>query len=339
MKKIAAFLVFVFLITASASLGYFWNWLNSPVMHVASEYFEVRQGDTLLSVSERLKQDNTIRFPRVWRAYARLQSATHILAGEFAITEQDSPKSILKLLQSSNVRQYQVTLVEGTTISEVVLSLKKQDKLVKSLPSEFDPKYSKLDGIDKPHLEGWFFPDTYNFVAGESDYSILMRAHKRLLAVLDEEWQQRAEGLPYTTPYEALIMASIIEKETGAPHERKEIAGVFVRRLLKRMRLQTDPTVIYGMGQAYNGNITRADLKRPTAYNTYVIHGLPPTPIALVGRAAIHAALHPAEGESLYFVAKGDGTHYFSNTLDEHLAAVKKYQLIRRESYRSTYEK
>lgn len=175
--------------------------------------------------------------------------------------------------------------------------------------------------------EGLFFPDTYNFPKGTTDKAFLQRAYQRLHDILDEEWQARAENLPYKTAYEALIMASIIEKETGLASERSTIAGVFVRRLNKKMKLQTDPTVIYAMGKQFNGNIRKKDLDIDSPYNTYRYKGLPPSPIALVGREAIHAALHPEKGKSLYFVAKGDGSHYFSETLKEHNRAVAKYQL------------
>lgn len=186
------------------------------------------------------------------------------------------------------------------------------------------------------HPEGRFFPDTYNFVRGQSDLDILRQANQRLQQVLAEEWAERADDLPYKNSDEALIMASIIEKETGVAHEREEISGVFNRRLKIGMLLQTDPTVIYGMGDNYTGKITRADLRRPTPYNTYVIAGLPPTPIAMVGREAIYAALHPKAGKSLYFVARGDGSHVFSNTLAEHNKAVREYQIKRRADYRSS---
>ena len=199
-------------------------------------------------------------------------------------------------------------------------------------------KRLKLSGIGEEHdnIEGWLFPDTYNYLGTDTVLDIMLRAHRKMNRVLEQEWAKRAPGLPYKTPYEALIMASIIEKETGLAEERETISGVFVRRLLKGMRLQTDPTVIYGMGDRYDGDIRRRDLRQLTPYNTYMIKGLPPTPIAMPSGASISAALHPKAGSSLYFVARGDGGHYFSSTLQEHLGAVKKYQLEQRaENYQS----
>ena len=184
--------------------------------------------------------------------------------------------------------------------------------------------------IEGDNPEGQFFPDTYHFQSGTTDIEILKRSHNRLNKILQEEWQQRAENLPYNSPQEALVMASIIEKETGLASERPDIAGVFVRRLQKNMLLQTDPTVIYAMGENFNGNIQRKDLKIDSPYNTYVTPGLPPTPIALAGREAIYAALHPADGNTLFFVSRGDGSHHFSETLEQHNRAVAKYQLGQR---------
>ncbi|MFO6266438.1 endolytic transglycosylase MltG, partial [Pseudomonas aeruginosa] len=180
------------------------------------------------------------------------------------------------------------------------------------------------------------FPDTYRYTRGMRDIDILRKAYQRMQTILAKEWDGRSQDLPYRDAYQALIMASLVEKETGVPEERSQIAGVFVRRLQRGMLLQTDPTVIYGMGERYNGKITRADLREPTPYNTYVVPGMPPTPIALAGREAIRAALHPAEGETLYFVARGDGSHVFSSSLDEHNKAVREYQLKRRSDYRSS---
>jgi UPF0755 protein len=184
--------------------------------------------------------------------------------------------------------------------------------------------------------EGRFFPDTYRFVRGVSDVELLKKAFDRLDEVLAKEWENRSADAPYSEPYQALIMASLVEKETGVPQERGQIAGVFVRRMALGMQLQTDPTVIYGLGDRYTGKLTRAHLKEPTPYNTYVIPGLPPTPIAMVGREAIHAALNPVEGNSLYFVARGDGSHVFSDDLDAHNSAVREFQLKRRADYRSS---
>ena len=193
----------------------------------------------------------------------------------------------------------------------------------------------ELAGI---HHEGQFLPDTYHFPKQLTDIEFLKRAHSSLQSVLNEEWANRATGLLYENSYEALIMASIVEKETGQASERKQIAGVFIRRLEKRMRLQSDPTVIYGMGDKYKGNIRKQDLLRDTPYNTYRRRGLPPTPIALPGRDAIHAALHPTEGNALYFVSRGDGRHQFSATLKEHNNAVIKYQLKGRARSFSSYK-
>lgn len=190
-----------------------------------------------------------------------------------------------------------------------------------------DQQILKSIGAEETHPEGLFFPDTYYFSNGMSDLEILKRAYHAMRTKLNEAWTQREPGLPYKSPYEALIMASIIEKETGRAEERKIIAGVFVNRLRIGMRLQTDPTVIYGMGERFDGNIRRKDLQEDTAYNTYTRSGLPPTPIAMPGMASIEAALHPAKTQALYFVGKGDGSHVFSNTLAEHNRAVAKYQL------------
>ncbi len=192
--------------------------------------------------------------------------------------------------------------------------------------------------LGKPdhHPEGWFAPDTYAYVRGDTDLELLDRALADQEQILEQAWEERAEGLPLDSPYEALILASIVEKETAVPDEREEIAGVFVNRLNQGMRLQTDPTVIYGIGDDYEGNIRRHHLQQDTPYNTYRRAGLPPTPIAMPGEASIRAALNPADTEALYFVARGDGTHVFSRTLEEHQQAVREYQLRRRKDYRST---
>ena len=232
--------------------------------------------------------------------------------------------------------QYSLTLVEGWSFRQVRAALVRQEKLEQRLADLDDKALMDRLGLAGVSPEGRFFPDTYRYVSGMSDQDLLKQASARLDQVLDEEWARRADGLPYRKPYDALIMASMVEKETGVAEERGQIAGVFVRRLRSGMRLQTDPTVIFGLGERYNGNLTRAHLQQPTPYNTYVIDGMPPTPIALAGREAIHAALNPVAGKSLYFVARGDGSHVFSETLEQHNRAVREYQLKRRADYRSS---
>jgi UPF0755 protein len=201
--------------------------------------------------------------------------------------------------------------------------------LQQTLPGISDEEIARRVGIDDGHAEGWFLPETYAWIKGESDFDVIKRAHVAMQKTLDKLWPARAGDTGLDTPYQALVLASIIEKETAQPKERPLIAGVFARRLKFHMRLQTDPTVIYGMGESYAGNIRRSDLDTDTPYNTYTRDGLPPTPIALPGAVAIEAALHPTPGDALYFVARGDGSHEFTPTLDEHNRAVQKYQLHR----------
>ncbi|WP_062268840.1 endolytic transglycosylase MltG [Endozoicomonas arenosclerae] len=301
--------------------------------------FTVSSGDSMTRVANSLGELGWLQYPEVFVVLARIEKAAGgIHAGDYLIPAGITHRELLDIFTSGQVRYYDVTLVEGHTLKEVVAALNQHEKLSSPLDEEaLQSLYQSLDIEGNP--EGRFYPDTYFFQADASVESILRRSYKRMDSVLKEEWENRAEGLPYKNPYEALIMASLVEKETGVTYERGEIAGVFVRRLEKGMRLQTDPTVIYGLGDRYQGNISRRMLREPTPYNTYVIRGLPPTPIAMAGREAIHAALHPEDGKSLYFVAKGDGTHYFSKTLAEHNRAVRKYQIEqRRQDYRSTVQ-
>lgn len=242
---------------------------------------------------------------------------------------------LLDKLESGAIKYYQITFPEGLTLDEWLLLLQARENIRHTPELDAGGVATALD-IASSNPEGWFAPDTYSFAAGDSELSLLRRAHQKMQTQLETLWQSRAPDLPYESPYEALIMASIIEKETGAAGERATIAGVFVRRLQKGMRLQTDPTVIYGLGDEYTGNLRRKHLSSPSPYNTYRIKGLPPTPIANPGAAAVEAALHPAEGKALYFVARGDGGHYFSNDLAEHQRAVRQYQINRRrKDYRS----
>jgi UPF0755 protein len=310
-----------------------WSWyqgfLAEPVAVDSEEAtFIVEPGATLRDVAHELADRGWIssRFLFTIMAYEREQQES-LKAGEYAVEQGIRPPELLALLTSGKSIQFPVTLIPGTTFRDALETIAADAVFRHELEGLSDSEIMARVGIEAEHPEGMLFPDTYLFGRGTTDIEILKRAHRRLKDVLAEEWEARAPGLPYATPYEALIMASIVEKETGLASERPAISGVFVRRLEEGMRLQTDPTVIYGMGDAYDGNIRRADLERPTPYNTYVIDGMPPTPIALAGREAIHASLHPEDGETLYFVARCDGSHHFSRSLEEHNCAVQHYQL------------
>lgn len=299
----------------------------------------VAPGESLRTVVNRLHQEGVIPYPNLLLLYARWTGIDQqIKHGEYLLPTHLTADSLLELLRSGKVIQYQVTLPEGINLLQALAVLQGQDHLASVLRG---PDDAQLQELVKPftHPEGLFFPDTYLYARDTTDFQLLQRAHRKMCEVLEQEWRHRAPDLPYETSYEALIMASIIERETGLPEERDQIAGVFVRRLQARMRLQTDPTVIYGVGAEFDGNLRRADLENESnAYNTYRRNGLPPTPISLPGRASIHAALHPADGTALYFVARGDGGHYFSATLAEHESAVRKFQLQRKQDYRSSPE-
>jgi UPF0755 protein len=299
--------------------------------------FTIERGDSLAAVVDKLHAAGVIPHPDLVVLYGRWTGQDQrIKRGEYRLQPGLTARTLLDMLQRGEVVSYQVTLPEGITLRTAIDMLAQQPQLDVVLEGAGDPRIAELIApYTQP--EGLFFPDSYRFVRGDTDWSILKRAHATMRAVLEEEWQGRAGGLPYETPYEALIMASIIERETGVSAERGRIAGVFVRRLQRGMLLQTDPTVIYGLGEGFDGNLVRAHLsEEDNVYNTYRHAGLPPTPIALPGRAAIRAALHPEPGTALYFVARGDGGHVFSDSLKEHNRAVRDHQLKRREDYRST---
>lgn len=295
----------------------------------------VERGSSLYGVARRLHAEGLTRSPLPLQLYGRLAVTGKIHAGEYRIAAGDSTLVLLDKLLRGDVVLHKVTFPEGRTVAQWL-------EIVAAHPllSAHTPEMADLEALvaesGETAVEGWFYPDTYVFPRDRRALDIFRQAHQQMREVLEQEWRQRQPGLPLADPYEALILASIIERETGVPWERGAIAGVFVRRLDKGMRLQTDPTVIYGLGDRYQGNLTRAHLQEDTDFNTYRIQGLPPTPIANPGRQAIHAALNPEEGSSLYFVAKGDGSHHFSDTLDQHNKAVRQYQLNRRADYRSS---
>jgi UPF0755 protein len=302
--------------------------LETPINVKKEVIFTIESGMSFSALNKKLVSENIINDSRYLELLARhSKRANKIKSGEYNIMPGILPDELLNIFVSGKAVQYSMTLLEGWQIHEMLEAIKLNDVLEKKLTTHDPDKLLSALGYPEPVAEGLFFPDTYHFPRGTSDIEFLKRSYERLQQVLKEEWQNRAENLPYKTPYEALIMASIVEKETGLASERAKIAGVFVRRLNINMRLQTDPTVIYAMGRQFDGNIRKKDLKIDSPYNTYRYKGLPPSPISLVGREAIHAALHPEDGKELYFVSKGDGSHYFSETLAEHNRAVVKYQL------------
>ncbi|MDM1707221.1 endolytic transglycosylase MltG [Thiopseudomonas alkaliphila] len=338
-KILIAMLLLISAVVLSAGLA--WQWyqrtLQQPLKLEQAQVLVAESGSTPSGLLSRLAADGIIQdsfWLRLHWRYYHPQQALYV--GEYEITPTMTAADLLQKWVKGEVVQYRLTLVEGWNIQQVRQALASHPALKQTLSAVSNEQLMQQLGLPAQHPEGRFFPDTYQFVRGQTDQALLKQANQKLEQVLQQEWQQRAENLPYQSKQQALVMASIIEKETGVAHERAEIAGVFVRRLAKGMRLQTDPTVIYGMGERYQGKITRADLRQPTPYNTYVIEGLPPTPIAMVGREAIHAALQPKAGDSLYFVAKGDGSHVFSRSLAEHNQAVRQYQLQRRADYRSS---
>jgi UPF0755 protein len=259
-----------------------------------------------------------------------MQKESELQAGDYTVNKNVSPYQLMLSLNHGKSTQGSITFIEGKTFKQMRAKLAKNDAVRSTIGDLTDAEVMLAVGNGEKHAEGWFFPDTFYFDRNTADTVLLKRAYDIMNAKLDAAWANRATGLPYKNKYEALIMASIIEKETGKASERPMIAGVFINRLRIGMRLQTDPTVIYGMGDNYNGNIRRKDLTTDTIYNTYTRDGLPPTPIAMPGLASIEAALNPEKTKALYFVGKGDGSHQFSNSLAEHNRAVVKYQLKRK---------
>jgi UPF0755 protein len=336
LKKIFYFSVLVFVLLVVSISGFAWKQYQAFLttsMQINDEnglVYTVNRGANIASISNDLIEKQLTAFPALYlELFARLHDkATQIKAGEYLLYQGMTLPGFLETIISGKVVQHRYTVVEGMTSQQLLSSLAENENLKSTIGTLSDQELLSAIGTEFPHLEGLFLPETYLFPANTTDLEFLKRAYNSLDTYLNQAWLNKAENLPYESPYEALIMASIIEKETGIAEERTEIAGVFVRRLEKGMRLQTDPTVIYGIGENYDGNIRRKDLRTDTPYNTYTRHGLPPTPIALASKESIYAALHPKDGNSLYFVATGkDGRHYFSSTLREHNNAVRKYQL------------
>jgi UPF0755 protein len=321
-----AFVLFFLALAAAVGLWQqYQRFLSTPLaIDSPGLVLNVEAGTNIRSVLSKLEKHGSTRMSWRWKLLSRLQPVT-IKTGEYQLVHGMLPRQLLQLLASAKVVSYRFTIVEGWSVVQLLAALQQDPVLLHSIESV--EQLELHNGLPQGKPEGWFLPETYVFVRGDSDVQVLKRAHKDMQESLAMAWAARDTGLPYETPEEMLIMASIIEKETSLASERADIAGVFVRRLLGHWRLETDPTVIYGMGASYQGDIRRGDLKKDTPYNTYTRHGLPPTPIALPGLASLQAAAHPAAGDSMFFVANGQGGHTFSSTLEAHNKAVK--QLIK----------
>lgn len=334
-KKLLA-LILVIIVFAIAS--YFYavkktnDYLAQPLLITEPQLITLHGGASvnralILMTEQTWLAEDALATKLLRRLYPEL---TSIRAGTYQLQPGFSLRDGLALFVSGREFQFSITFVEGSRFSEWRASLAQNPNLQQTMTEYSEVEIAQLLGIENTKLEGLFLAETYHFTKGEKDIDILRRAHRKLNRLLEQEWEHRQPDLPLKTPYEALILASIIEKETAIDAERERVSSVFINRLNKRMRLQTDPTVIYGMGDRYQGRIRRADLREATEYNTYVINGLPPTPIAMAGSASIKAALNPEQSDYLYFVASGHGDHVFSKTLAEHNRAVRAYlQVIR----------
>lgn len=313
-----------------AAVGYTtWRLTAAPLPATAGGVvFTVKRGENVERLSHRLAARGVLAHAWDLELLARvLGDAGRVRAGEYRVDGAMSVAGLLRMLVAGQVLMHSFTIVPGTTFSEVRTRLEADDAFADDIKHLGPAQVARLIGHPGESPEGRLLPDTYDFPRGTPDTTVLKRAWDAMQKTLDTLWSQRGVGLPYKTPAQALILASIVEKETALPSERPLIAGVFVRRLQRDMHLDADPTVIYGLGPGFDGDITRADLHRATPYNTYVHRGLPPTPICMPGTAAIEAALHPAPGTALYFVARGDGSHVFSDTLAEQQKMIRKYQL------------
>ena len=318
-----------FVVLACVPIGW---WLTRlPAQSLAAGTIELSAGMTMQQLGAQLREHHGLTTP-MWmlRWYARLIGAAERLrAGEYRVAAGETLGHLIARIVRGDVVQRRVTLIEGWTFDRALAELQHAPKLKVELAGLSEADVRARLGVTQPHLEGMFLPDTYVYVAGMSDAQVLRLASQRLASTLAREWETRASGLPYADPYAALIVASLVEKETGHAADRDAIAAVFAERLRRGMKLQTDPSVIYGMGRKFDGNLTRADLARDDPYNTYMHVGLPPSPIALAGLAAIRATLHPRESNDLYFVARGDGSSEFSSTLAAHEQAVTRFQRTR----------
>lgn len=322
-KGIAIF-VMVFLIITAVVLKM--SLFKSYPVSGAKQKLSITNGETYTGFIDDLAKQDKVSFPIILKLYRKIFIHDTMKAGVYEVSKGMSVRQVLEMVSNiENAQMSRLLVIEGTTTKQLIQSLNKDPLIEKTVIQLPRAEMLKVLGIPYAHPEGLFAPDTYFFDKGATDKQILTDLYQRQMKILDDAWEKRVPNLPYKTKYEALIMASIIEKETSVDSELRQVSGVFCRRLKLGMRLQTDPTVIYGMGDKYTGKISKQDLRTPTAYNTYTINGLPPTPIALPSKKAIEATMHPDDSENIYFVATGNGGHKFSSNLNDHNRAVQQY--------------
>lgn len=334
-KLVRASLLIILVIGLTAAWGV-WKvrkMAASPIAISQETLYTLKPGTGRTALGAELYAKKLIRQPRVFQWLLRFHpELSHFKAGTYRLTPGLTVQELMTLLVSGKEAQFPLRLVEGQRVSDFLHTLRKAPYLKHTLKDDDYATLATALKLEGPQaVEGWFMPDTWSYTAGTSDLAILKRAHERMQHTVTMIWDQRMDNLPYRSPAELLTMASIIEKETALPAERPEVASVFINRLRIGMRLQTDPTVIYGMGASYQGTITRSALTTPTPYNTYIISGLPPTPIAVPGIASLRAAANPAKTSYLYFVADGQGGHKFSTNLEKHNQAVRAYLQVLKE--------
>lgn len=327
MRRVLLGALLLVVVAAVALAMDYLRFMDTPVTLDEPQVYQVPAGASVRRVARELHEAGWLQRPLYWEFYARVEAeSANIRAGEYRLEPGLTPRGLLALLLSGRTIQYSITIPEGWTFARLMTAVRAHDRLLQTLDPEDDMKIMARLGRPGEHPEGWFYPDTYLFPRGTTDLEFLERAHRRMADVLESAWESRRADLPLETPYEALILASIVEKETGVPDERDLVAAVFITRLRRGMRLQTDPTVMYG-AQVSDRRLRTRDLRTDGPYNTYTRVGLPPTPIALPGGDAIRATLNPADSDVLYFVSRGDGSHHFSTTYREHREAVIRYQL------------